>query len=139
MTPAMHLNGIQRDLKIARRELESLQIRDVDRHVKRCIQQAQKNVLDLDKKTASNSSKKQWDLCRQLTQMIDELSGLISYATITSGDIRQTNEYHNPEEVRRVLTEEFGNKASFADYFIDRIDQSLDLCEQLLRELESKQ
>ncbi len=139
MTPAMFLTGIQRDLEIARRELEALQIGDVDRHVKRCIEQAEKNVLDLDKKIISSATKKQWDLCRELTRMIDELSGLIAYATIASGDIRQNNEFHDPEQVYRVLTEKFGKKESFADYYIERIDQSLDLCEQLLRELESEQ
>jgi hypothetical protein len=139
MTPAMLLTGIQRDLEIARRELEALQIRGVDRYVKRCIEQAEKNVLDLDKKIASSATKKQWDLCRELTRMIDELSGLIAYATIASGDIRQNNEFHDPEQVYRVLTEEFGNKGPFADYYIERIDQSLGLCEQLLQELESDQ
>ncbi|MHC4265767.1 MAG: hypothetical protein ACYSUK_07530 [Planctomycetota bacterium] len=136
MTPATLLTGIVRDLEVARRELETLQIRGVDRYVKRCIEQAEKNVQDLETKIASSTTKKQWDLCRQLTQMIDELSGLIAYATIAGGDIRQNNEFHDPEAVYLVFTKEFDNKASFADYFIERIDQSLDLCGQLLYEFE---
>jgi len=87
MPPAMLLTGIQRDLNIARRELETLQIRDVARFVKRCVQQAQKNVLDLDKKTTSSRTKKQRDLCRQLTRRIDELCALITYAEIATQDL----------------------------------------------------
>jgi hypothetical protein len=139
MTPDTLLTGIQRDLEIARRELETLQIRDVDRHVKRCIEQAEKNVLDLEIKITSSATKKQWDLCRQLTRMIDELSGLIAYATIASGDIRQNNEFHDPERVYDVLTGEFNNKGPFVDYYIERIDQTLNLCKQLLSEFESIQ
>jgi hypothetical protein len=143
MTPAMHLAGIQRDLNIARRELETLQIRDVARFVKRCVQQAQKNVLDLDKKTASSRTKKQRDLCRQLTRRIDELCALITYAEIATQDLLEQlikqNQYKHGERYDQVLTEEFGNKGPFADYYIERIDQSLDLCKQLSGELESMQ
>jgi hypothetical protein len=39
--------------------------------------------------------------------------------------------------LREILKREFGNKGTFADYYIMRIDQSLDLCEQLLSEFES--
>ncbi|MHC4842290.1 MAG: hypothetical protein ACYTEE_00665 [Planctomycetota bacterium] len=136
MTPAILLTGIVRDLEVARRELEALQIRGVDRYVKRCIEQAEKNVLDLDTKIKLNATKKQWDLCRQLNQMIDELSGLIAYATIASGDIRQNNEFHDPERVYDVLTGEFNNKGPFVDYYIKRTDQTLNLCKQLLSEYE---
>jgi hypothetical protein len=139
MTTAILLTGIVRDLEVARRELEALQIRGVDRYVKRCIEQAEKNVLDLDTKIKLNATKKQWDLCRQLNQMIDELSGLIAYATIASGDIRQNNEFHDPERVYDVLTGEFNNKGPFVDYYIERIDQTLNLCKQLLSEFESIQ
>ena len=143
MMPATLLTGIQRDLEIARRELEALQIRDVDRHVKRCIEQAQKNVLDLDKKTASSRTKKQRDLCRHLIRRIDELCALITYAEVARQDfleqIINQNQYKHGERYDQVLTEEFGNKGPFANYYIERIDQSLDLCEQLLTELESNQ
>ncbi|MHC4463283.1 MAG: hypothetical protein ACYS30_17900 [Planctomycetota bacterium] len=143
MTPAMLLTGIQRDLNIARRELETLEIRDVPRFVKRCVEQTQKNVLDLDKKTASSRTKKQRDLCRQLTRRIEELSALIIYAEIATQDLLEQlikqNQYKHGERYDQVLTEEFGNKASFADYYIERIDQSLDLCKQLSAELESIQ
>jgi hypothetical protein len=136
MTPDILLTGIKRDLEIARHELEALQIRGFDRYVKRCIEQAEKNILDLEIKISSSTTKKQWDLCRELTRSIGELSDLITYATIASGDIRQNNEFHDPEAVRRVFTEEFGNKGPFADYYIERIDQSLNLCEQLLSEFD---
>lgn len=144
MTPAMLLTGIQRDLNIARREMEALEIRGVIRFVKRCVQQAQKNVLDLDKKTASSRTKKQRNLCRQLARRIDELCALIIYAEIASQDLidqlfKQNYQFNRDERFHQVLTEEFGNKGPFADYYIERIDQSLDLCEQLLRELKSEQ
>jgi len=140
MTPAMLLAGIQRDLQIARREIETLEIRGVIPFIKRGVQQAQKNILDLDKKTASSRTKKQRDLCRQLTRRIDELCALIIYAEVTRQDFLEQvinqNQYEHGERYDKVLTEEFGNKGPFADYYIERIDQSLDLCEQLLGELE---
>jgi len=136
MTPAMLLTGIQRDLEIARREIETREIRGVIRFVKRCVQQAQKNILDLDMKTASHRTKKQRDVCRHLIRRIDELCALITYAEITSIDfveqiIKQNQHDKLAEKFEQVLTEEFGNKGRFADYYIERIDQSLDLCGQL--------
>jgi hypothetical protein len=144
MTPAMVLSGIQRDLNIARREMEALELRGVIPFVKRCVQQARKNVLDLDNKTASSRTKGQRELCRHLTRRIDELCALIRYAEIASQDlieqlISQNHQFDPGERFDQVLTEEFGNKGPFADYYIERIDQSLVLCEQLLAELESMQ
>lgn len=143
MTPAMLLTGIKRDLEVARREMEALEIRDVTRFVKRCVQQAQKDVLDFDKKTASSMTKKQRDLCRQLTRRINELCALITYAEITRQDfleqIIKQNQYKHGERYDQVLKEEFGNKGPFADYYIERIDQSLDLCKELSERIESKQ
>ena len=136
MTPAMLLTGIQRDLEIARREIETREIRGVIRFVKRCVQQAQKNILDLDIKTASSRTKKQRELCRHLARRVDELCALITYAEIMSIDfveqiIKQNQHDKLAEKFEQVLTEEFGNKGRFADYYIERIDQSLDLCGQL--------
>ena len=144
MTPAMLLTRIQRDLKIARWEMEALELRGVIPFVKRCVQQAQKNVLDLDIKTASSKTKKQRDLCRHLARRIDELCALITYAEITSLDfveqiIKQDQHDKLAEKFEQVLTEEFGNKGRFADYYIERIDQSLDLCKELSQNFESKQ
>ncbi|MHC4123636.1 MAG: hypothetical protein ACYSSI_08705 [Planctomycetota bacterium] len=141
MTPAMILTRIQRDLEIARREIETLKIRGTIPFVKRCVQQAQKNILDLDKKIVSSRTKKQRDLCRQLDKRIDELCALIIYAEVTRQDfieqiIKQNQHDKLAEKSEQVLTKEFDNKGSFADYYIERIDQSLDLCEQLLAELE---
>jgi hypothetical protein len=143
MTPAMLLTGIQRDLEIARREIETREIRGVIPFIKRCVQQAQKNILDLDIKTASNRTKQQRDVCRHLTRRIDELCALITYAEIATQDfleqiIRQ-NQYKHGERYDQVLTEEFGNKGPFAHYYIERIDQSLDLCKELSQSVESKQ
>jgi hypothetical protein len=143
MTPAMLLTGIQRDLNIARWEIETLEIRGVIPFVKRCVQQAQKNVLDFDEKTASSRTKKQRDVCRHLTRRIDELCALIIYAEIARQDfleqIIKQNQYKHGERYDQVLTEEFGNKGPFADYYIERIDQSLDLCKELSQNFESKQ
>ena len=140
MTPAMLLTGIQRDLKIARLEIETMELRPIIMFVKRCVQQAQKNVLDLDKKTASSRTKKQRNLCRQLTRRIEELCALITYAEIARQDLIEQvikqNRLNREERYHQVLTKEFGNKGPFADYYIERIDQSLDLCEELLEEFE---
>ena len=138
MTPAMLLTGIQRDLNIARREIETLEIRGVIPFIKRCVQQAHRNALDLDIKTSSSRTKKQRDVFRHLTRRIDELCALIIYAEIARQDfLEQIINHKRGERYDQVLTEEFGNKGPFADYYIERIDQSLDLCEQLLREIES--
>ena len=83
MTPAMLLTRIQRDLKIARREMETLELRGGIPFIKRCVQQSQKNVLDLDKKTKPGRTKKQRNLCRHLTRRIDELCALIIYRDMT--------------------------------------------------------
>jgi hypothetical protein len=139
MMPATLLTGVERDLEIAHRELETLQIRGVDRFVKRCVQQAQKNVLDLDKKTASSRTEKQKDLCKQLTRRIDHLSELLTYAIIASWDIQQTYEVDTDKAFRRVLRKEFGGTESFGDFFLDQIEQSLDLCKELSQNFESKQ
>jgi len=136
MTPVMLLTCIQRDFNIARREMETLELRGGIPFVKRCVQQAQRNILDLDRKTAPSRTRKQRDLCRHLNRRIDELCALIIYAEVARQDlleevIRQ-NKHKNGERYDRVLTEEFGNKGPFADYYIKRIDQSLDLCEELM-------
>jgi hypothetical protein len=141
MTPAMLLTEIQRDMKIARWEMEALENRDVIRFVERCVLQAQKNALDLDKKTLSTRTKEQRNLCRQLTRRINELCALITYAEIARQDffeqvIRQKQFNRSEKYDQIILIEEFGNKGPFADYYIERIDQSLDLCKQLLKELE---
>jgi len=143
MTPAMLLTVIQRDLEIARREIETREIRGVIPFIKRCVQPAQKNILDLDIKTAPNRTKQQRDVCRHLTRRIDELCALITYAEIATQDtleqIIKQNQYKHGERYDQVLTEEFGNKGPFADYYIERIDQSLDLCKELSQSVESKQ
>ncbi len=144
MTPVMLLTGIRRDLEISRREIEALEIRGVIPFIERSMQQARKNVLDLDAKTASSRTKEQRDSARYLLRRIDELCALITYAEIASQDyleqIIKENRYDtDAEKFDQVLTEEFGDKGPFADYYIERIDQSLDLCEQLFEGLESEQ
>ena len=139
MTPGMVLMAIERDLKIARREIEAIERRDADRVAKRCMKQALRNTQYLDKKIKSSQMVNQWKLCNQLTQKISELSGLMAYLAIASGDITQTNKFHDPETVHQILTEEFGNKESFADYFIEQIDQALNLSKQLHEVLEYTQ
>ncbi|MHC4212561.1 MAG: hypothetical protein ACYSWP_04205 [Planctomycetota bacterium] len=140
MLPVSLLTGIERDLRIARREMESQKIRDVIRFVKRCVQQAQKNGLNLDKKTAPDRTRAQRDVCRKLNRRIDELYALITYAEIASQDylekmIKQ-NQYKPGQRHDHVLTEEFGSRGSFSDYYIERIDQSLGLCEEILTEFQ---
>jgi hypothetical protein len=139
MTPAILLSGIQRDLNIARREMETLEIRDVIRFVERCVQQAQKNALDLDEKTASTSTREQRDLCRRLARKIDELSDLITYTTIATWDIEQTGEIRRDQALHQLLAREFASKGFLGAYLLEQIDQSLDMCRQLLAELEPVQ
>ncbi len=143
MMPAALLAGIERDLRIARREMETRQIRGVTRFVKRCVQQAQKNGLDLDKKTASDRTRKQRDACRQLNRRIDELYALITYAEIANQDYLEKmiklNQYKPGQRHDHVLTEEFGSRGAFSDYYIEQIDQGLELCEELLTEFKPVQ
>jgi hypothetical protein len=119
--------------------METLEIRDVIRFVKRCVQQAQKNALALDGKTASGRTAKQRDLCRDLNRRIDELWALITYAEIARWDfIEKTvgqDKSDRDERYNQVLTKEFGNKGPFAGYYIERINQSLALCDQLSAQL----
>lgn len=131
MMPGMVLTAIERDLKIARREIEALKIRDVDRHGKRCMQQALRNAHYLDKKIKSRQMVNQWKVCNHLTQKISELSGLMAYLAVASGDITQRNKIHYPEAVRQILTGKFANRESFADYFVEQVEKALDLCQQL--------
>ncbi|MHC4754510.1 MAG: hypothetical protein ACYTBP_05145 [Planctomycetota bacterium] len=143
MTPAMLLAAIERDLNIAWSEIETREIRGVIRFVERSVEQARINILDLEKKTASSSTEEQRNLCRKLTRRIEELWTLIQYAKTKRQDFIEElisrKQYNNRERYIQVLTEDFGENGSFADYYIDRINQSLDLCEQLLALLESVQ
>ena len=91
--------------------------------------------MNVDIKTAPSRTKRQRELCRQLARRIDELCALIIYAEITRQDLLEQvisqNQYKQGQRYDQVLTEEFGNKGPFSDYYIERIDQSLKLCEDL--------
>lgn len=141
MKPATLLIAIQRDLEIARREIEAREIIGVIRFVERCVQQAHKNALDLIKKTRPGMTKKQRNISKHLTRRIEELSALITYAKTTRQDFmeQETKLYGFEDGTRydQVLIEEFDNKGTFTDYYIERIDQSLDLCRQLSDEFGS--
>ena len=131
MAPDVILTAIERDMEIARQEINALKIRSVDRFTKRCIQQAQRNAQNLNKNTKLQQMANQQKLAHKLTQKTNELSGLISYLTVASGDITLRNKIHKPEAISKILTKEFGNKDSFAEYLIEQIDQALGLCDQL--------
>ena len=141
MTPAALLAGIERDLKIAHREIENLEIKDTDRYAKRCLQQARRNILNVEKRIEPQmlEYKNQRKMCKQLTRKIDHLSELLTYAVIASWDIQQTYEIDTDKAFRRVLRKEFGGTESFGDFFLDQIEQSLDLCKELSQNFESKQ
>jgi hypothetical protein len=139
MRPSMLLMGIERDLEIAHRELVHLEIRGAGRFVRRCMDQARKNALEVGKKIESSRIQSQRKLCKQLARKIDGLSDLITYATIASWDLQQTNQTQQDEAFAQILTKEFANRGPFADYLLEQIDQSLDMCRQLLAELESEQ
>ncbi|MHC4671728.1 MAG: hypothetical protein ACYTF1_02255 [Planctomycetota bacterium] len=127
------LTAIERDLEISRREILDSNNRDAIRFVKRCIQQAQKNVLYmkgiLQSQTAEN--KDQMKSCKKLRRKIDEVYDLITYATIASWDIQNKDEIDYSKALRQVMTKEFANQGSFESYFLKQIDQSLNLCKQL--------
>ncbi|MHC4745092.1 MAG: hypothetical protein ACYS8Z_24515 [Planctomycetota bacterium] len=130
------LSGIQRDLEIARREIEHMKIGDADRYVKRCIQQSRANVSELASKISSSETESQWNLCRRLSRKIDALSDLIVYVVIASWDTQQIHEIEKDEALLRVLTREFAGKGPLQDYLNGQIDQSVGLCRQLAEELE---
>jgi hypothetical protein len=141
MTLVGLLAGIERDLKIAHREIENLKIKDADRFAKRCLQQVRKNILNVNNRIESQTAeyKNQRKMCNQLTRSIDHLSELLTYAIIASWDIQQTHEVDADEAFRRVLRKEFGGTESFDDYFLDQIEQSLKLCKELSEKIESEQ
>jgi hypothetical protein len=136
MMPAVVLAAIERDLQIARREIESIERRDADRVAKRCMKQALRNSQALVQKIKSCQMVDQWKLCNQLTQKVSELSGLMAYLAVASGDVTQTNKIHDREKVHQILTEKFADRESFADYFIEQVDKALNLCQQLHKGLE---
>lgn len=139
MMPAVLLEAIERDLVIAHREIDAIERRDADRVAKRCMQQAIRNSMALEKRIRSGQTVNRWKLAHKLNKKINELSGLIAYLTIASGDLALDNQIHNPEAVYQILTTEFGNKDSFADYFTEQVNQALDLCGQLHEGFESMQ
>jgi len=143
MTPTMLLAGIQRDLEIAQREMKTLETLGVIPFIKRSVRQAKKNVMDMDKKTAS-SSIKQRKLWGKLSRRIEELNALITYADIMNQDSfeQAVSQNQHKKGVRydyQLLTEDFGNKGPFADYYIRQIDKALSLCDQLHAEFEQTQ
>ena len=131
MTPATLLAAFKRDLEIARREMEYLKIRDVDRYVKRCVQQARANLAELTGKVESSGVEGQWVLCGRLSRKADEISDLMTYAVIASWDIQQSTKVDQDEALFAVLKKQFAAKGSFTDYLLERMDQSLDLCRRL--------
>lgn len=141
MTPAALLAGIERDLEIARREIKNPVIKDAERFAKRCLQQAGKNISNVEKRLESQATEyeNQKKMCKQLTRKIEHLSDLLTYATIASWNIQQTHEVNADEAFRQVLRREFGGTESFGDFFLDHIEQSLKLCKELSENVESKQ
>jgi hypothetical protein len=131
MMPVVVLKAIERDLQIACREIEAIERGDADRVAKRCMQQAIRNCTALEKRIRYGQMVSQWKLAHKLDKKINELSGLIAYLTVAAGDLSLDNKYHNEEAVYQILTTEFGNKDSFADYFAEQVDHALALCDQL--------
>ncbi len=131
ITPATLLSGIERDLEIARREIEHLEIKDVDRYVKRCVQQVRNNLSELTGKIASSGIEGQRKLCKRLSRKVDALSDLMTYTAIASWDIQQTRQIKQDEALLQVLKKEFAGKGPLANYLLEQIDQSVDLCAQL--------
>ncbi len=68
---------------------------------------------------------------------------MIIYAETTRQDLLEQvisqNQHKNGVRYDQVLTEEFGNKGPFADYYIRQIDKALSLCDQLHAEFEQTQ
>jgi len=131
IAPATLLSGIERDLEIARREIEYLEIKDVDRYVKRCVQQVRNNLSELTGKIASSGIEGQRKLCKRLSRKVDALSDLMIYAAIATWDIQQTRQIKQDQALLQILKKEFAGKGSFAVYLLEQIDQSVDLCAQL--------
>jgi hypothetical protein len=138
MTPDKLLAAVERDLQTARQEITALKIRGADRFAKRSLQQAQRNAQSLSN-LISPQNADVFRLSRKLNQKIDESLDLISYLTIASGDIIIRNKIDFTDAVKTILTKEFADKNSFSEYFIDRIDQALELSDQLIQKLECSQ
>jgi hypothetical protein len=141
MSPAMLLTEIQRDLNIARREMETLEIRGVHRFVERCVQQAQKNVVELCNRVQELEPRheQQIETSRKLSRQIKHLAELLTYAELASWDIQETDQIDSDEAFRQLSRKNFGNRGPFADVILEQIEQSQDSCKQLLGDFGSDQ
>ena len=70
-------------------------------------------------------------MCKRLSRKVDALSDLMTYTAIASWDIQQTRQIKQDEALLQVLKKEFAGKGPLANYLLEQIDQSVDLCAQL--------
>lgn len=137
--PDILLGAIERDVEVARREIlyPYPENRDADRFVKRCVQQAQKNALELRKKVEEREmpNEDQVETCGKLNQWIRHISKLVTYAELASWDIGQREKVESDEAFRRLLKRDFGGRGALGDLLVKEIKESLDLCAKLREEV----
>jgi hypothetical protein len=139
MAPATVLSAIERDLATAAREIGSAKREDANRTAKRCIQQALRNCRALEQKTKTVQLANQWRQVRQLSRKIDKLSDLVAYLTIKTSSLGHSSEPYEPVDAPLTWTTNSENNASFGDYFVGQVEQTLDLCNQLYEDLATVQ
>jgi hypothetical protein len=140
--PDILLTAIERDLEIARREIHNpTKNKDADRFAKRCVQQTQKNVVELCNRVQELETHNEHhiDISRKLNRQIRHLAHLVTYAEIASWDIRETEQIQPHEAFRRLLRKNIGRRGPFGDYFVEQIDQTLVSCKKLLGDSGSDQ
>jgi hypothetical protein len=139
--PDTLLTAIERDLEIARREINDPKNKDAERFAKRCVQQTQKNVVELCNRVQELETHNEHhiDISRKLNRQIRHLAHLVTYAQVASWDIRETEQIQPHDAFRRLLRKNIGRRGPFGDYFVEQIDQTLVSCKELLGESGSDQ
>jgi hypothetical protein len=115
--------------------------RDTSRFVRRCVEQAERNVGRVVEKIESQSTEdnNQKKRCKNLVRYTRELNNLTTYASIARWSIQEVDKVNAGQAYRRILENDFWSGGTFGDYLIERINRSTDLCKELLDEFELQQ
>jgi len=137
MTPAELLAGIERDLRIARRETQYAEIRQSPwRYPDRSMEQAQKNASKLLERLGEqgDANEARGKLCKALADRIDALMEGVSDLERRSYEQRaKTGE--SREAFRLALKEMTDDGKTVGDALVEQIDEALDTCAKLLEEV----
>ncbi len=139
MTPAELLAGIERDLRIARRETQYAQISQGSRYPDRCMKQARKNASKLLERLGGEDDpdEARGKLCKTLADRIDTL--MESVSDLEQRTHKQQRKVRDSREAFRLATEEMTDDGkTVGDALAQQIDEALETCTKLLEEISSR-